>query len=61
MKRRTAVLTIVLLATIGVAVSFADGDQLRNLSARLSGYQEVPTLSTTGKARFVARINRAET
>jgi CHRD domain len=61
-RRRTAVLTIVLLATIGVTLSFADGGRrLRNLGARLSGYQEVPALSTTGNARFEARINRDET
>ena len=62
MKRRTLVLTLVLLATIGVTLSFADGGRrMRNLSARLSGYQEVPALSTTGNATFFARINRDET
>jgi hypothetical protein len=60
-RRRTAVLTIVLLATIGVTLSFADGGRrLRNIGARLSGYQEVPALSTTGHARFEARISRDE-
>jgi hypothetical protein len=60
-RRRTAVLTIVLLATIGVTLSFADGGRrLRDIGARLSGYQEVPALSTTGKARFEARISRDE-
>lgn len=59
MKRRTAVLTLVLLATLGVAVSMADG--LKNLGARLSGYQEVPALSTTGTATFLAKINQDET
>ncbi len=34
---------------------------LRDLRARLSGYQEVPTLSTEGSASFRARINRDET
>ena len=62
MRRRTAVLTIVLLATIGVTLSFADGGRrLRNLGAALSGYQEVPALSTTGNAEFRARINRDDT
>ena len=61
MRRRTAVLTIALLATIGVTLSFADGGRrLRNLGARLSGYQEVPALSTTGNAEFSARISRDE-
>ena len=61
MRRRTAVLTIALLATIGVTLSFADGGRrLRNLGARLSGYQEVPALSTTGNAEFAARIFRDE-
>lgn len=60
--KRNVVLSIVLLATIGVALSFADGGRrLRNLAASLSGYQEVPALSTTGNARFAARINRDET
>jgi hypothetical protein len=34
---------------------------LRNLRADLSGYQEVPTLSTSGNATFEARISDDET
>jgi hypothetical protein len=60
-KGRIAVLTLALIAIVGVV--FADDGRraLRNLSARLSGYQEVPTLSTTGNARLFARISRDET
>lgn len=60
--KRNVLLSIVLLATIGVALSFADGGRrVRNLAAILSGYQEVNAVSTTGNARFVARISRDET
>jgi hypothetical protein len=43
-----------------VGVVFAD-DFDSVLRARLSGYQEVPTLSSAGHARFLARINKDET
>ena len=33
----------------------------RNIGATLTGYEEVPTLSTPGNGRFLARINRDET
>jgi hypothetical protein len=52
------VLTLVLVGTVGVV--FANGG-FRDLRASLSGYEEVPTLSSAGSARFQARINREET
>jgi len=57
-RRRIAVLTLVLVGTVGVV--FANGG-FRDLRATLSGYEEVPTLSSAGSARFQARINRQET
>ena len=52
-------LRIALLFTIvlGAAV-LADNE--RNLRADLSGYQEVPTLSSSGTAHFEARIDKGE-
>jgi hypothetical protein len=50
-----AVLTVVCLGVF--AVAFADN--IRDLRARLSGFQEVPlALSTTGEGRFQARVSR---
>lgn len=50
-------LTVVFVAATGIALA----NNLRDLRADLSGYQEVPTLSTSGTARFEARINKDET
>jgi hypothetical protein len=59
MTRRKLVLLVALV--LGAATSIAFADHLRDLRAHLSGYQEVPTLSTSGIARFDARISRDET
>jgi hypothetical protein len=60
-KRRIAVLTLALVAIVSVVVFANDGRRaLRHLSARLSGYQEVNAVSTTGTATFFARINQDE-
>lgn len=59
MTRRQLVVFATLGLVVTTAVAFADN--LRDLRAHLSGYQEVPTLSTSGRARFDARINREET
>lgn len=58
MRRRSAVLTLVLVGAASVAFA---ASSFRDLQARLSGYQEVPTLSSAGSGRFQARINREET
>jgi CHRD domain len=61
MKHLGVKLAGVMLATsvLGVgAVATADNGR-RSLSARLSGYEEVPALSTPGQGEFRGRINRA--
>jgi hypothetical protein len=50
-------LTLVCLAIVSGV--FADG--VRNLEARLRGFQEVPAVSSTGRGSFDLRINRDET
>lgn len=60
-RGRIAVLTLAAVAVAMVSVGFANGSHFRDLRARLSGYQEVPTLSSAGSARLFARINRDET
>ena len=55
---RTTLLTAGLLGIVGVVSAHNFGDVLR---AKLSGYEEVPTLSSSGSARLFARINEAET
>jgi hypothetical protein len=57
-RGRIAVLALMVIA--GVSVAFAH-DNFGHLTARLSGYQEVPTLSTSGSGRLIARINHDET
>ena len=58
MKRWSiAVLTLVCVGVVSGV--FADG--IRNLRARLQGFQEVPAVSSTGRGDFRARINRDET
>lgn len=48
------------LTCVGIVSGvFADG--VRNLDARLRGFQEVPAVSSTGRGTFEARINRDET
>lgn len=61
MNRRTAPLALALVAIVSVAFANAGDRGGRHLSARLSGYEEVPALSSTGKAKLVARINHDET
>jgi hypothetical protein len=55
---RIAAVTTGIVTTVGVALAYSGGDLLR---ARLTGYQEVPTLSSSGSAKFVASINKDET
>ena len=58
MARRIALLTLVLVGTIGAVIA---SEPLKHLGANLSGYEEVPTLSTSGSASFRARVNADET
>jgi hypothetical protein len=55
---RIGLLLTIAIGAATTGVVFADN--LRGLRAFLSGYQEVPTLSTSGSARLEARINRDE-
>ena len=52
--------TVLLLTVVLGAASAVIADNQRDLRADLSGYEEVPTLSTSGTARFQARINKDE-
>lgn len=62
MPRRIAVLTLVLAATVSIVFASDGLAHLRNLSASLNGYNEIPTsFSSTGSARLVARISKDET
>jgi CHRD domain len=45
------------VAAVGVAVA---GDGTTNVRERLSGYEEIPTLSTPGNGTFEARISRVD-
>jgi hypothetical protein len=58
MKKRVAVgAVMVLLAT--VAIVLADGG-FKRIREFLTGFEEVPAVSTTGNGEFRARINKAE-
>jgi hypothetical protein len=46
---------LTLLGAVGVAVASWGGSELRE---RLTGYEEIPTLSTPGSGKFEARISR---
>jgi CHRD domain len=52
-KRKVFVSALVVLALASVAVAF----NMKNLRAFLTGYQEVPALSTTAEGEFRARIS----
>jgi len=58
LRSRLTCLAAVLAAFAGAA--FAHDDDNR-LSARLTSFQEVPSLSSTGTGRFTARLNAAQT
>jgi hypothetical protein len=55
---RIAALSAGLLGIVGIVFASDGGNLLR---ARLTGYQEVPTLSSAGSARFFASISKDET
>lgn len=57
MKKLSLLLAIVF--AVGVTAAFTGG--FRNLRARLNGFNEVPAVSTVGKASFKARINNNQT
>jgi len=62
MSRRTLKLVLAtgllsLLAVVGVAVARGGGDQIRE---RLTGYEEVPAVSTAADGRFEAHVSRRD-
>jgi hypothetical protein len=61
--RKVAILVFVALGVLGVgAVATADdNDGSGHNSARLNGYQEVPSISTTGTGSFHIKFNRDNT
>jgi hypothetical protein len=59
MKKKIAVGSLMVLL-VTVAVVLADGG-FRRIREFLSGFEEVPSVSTTGEGEFSARINKAET
>jgi hypothetical protein len=48
------------LLILGASVAFSDGG-FRDIREQLTGFKEVPVISTTGQAEFRARINKEET
>jgi len=59
MKKKIAVGSVMVLL-VTVAVVLADGG-FRKIREFLTGFEEVPSVSTTGNGEFSARINKAET
>jgi hypothetical protein len=56
-RLRTVLLS---MAVLGSASAVILADNVRDLRADLSGYEEVPTLSTSGHGRFQARVNKED-
>ena len=56
-------LAIAFVAISGLTIKADDrnNNDRNRFAARLTGFQETPTLSTTGRGTFTARLNRAET
>ncbi len=56
-------LAIAFVAISGFTIKADDrnNNDRNRFAARLTGFQETPTLSTTGRGTFTARLNRAET
>jgi hypothetical protein len=61
--RKVAILAFVAVGVLGVgAVATADhNDGSSNNGARMNGYQEVPSISTTGTGSFQIKFNRNNT
>jgi CHRD domain len=54
-----AIVVAGLVALIGSAASAGDNNPPTRASARLIGFEEVPSVSTTGRGTFRARIDRS--
>jgi hypothetical protein len=57
MKKSTIAVALAFALAAPAALADRDGDKIR---ARLTGYEEVPSVSTTGKGEFEAKISRDE-
>lgn len=55
MKRKAFLLSVVLLSTVTALAVFTDS--YKKIKASLTGYHEVPAVSTTGNAEFRGQIN----
>jgi hypothetical protein len=58
MKKKVAILSVIVLLS-AVAIVFADGG-FRRIREVLTGFKEVPVISTTGHGEFRARISNDE-
>lgn len=62
MKKLIIVVSVVVLVVGVMGVAAANGDSQRNaFKARLGGYQEVPSISTTGSGELRLKVNPAGT
>ncbi|KRT62205.1 MAG: hypothetical protein XU10_C0036G0003 [Chloroflexi bacterium CSP1-4] len=62
MKKLIVVASVVVLVVGVMGVAAANGDSQRNaFKARLGGYQEVPSISTTGNGELRLKVNPAGT
>ncbi|MGH3082363.1 MAG: CHRD domain-containing protein [Gaiellaceae bacterium] len=52
----SSILVIALLAVLVASTAFAHDDNGKGGKARLNGWEEVPSISTTGKGSFRARV-----
>jgi hypothetical protein len=59
-KRLTWTLGAALVAALGVGTFATARDNQRRFDERLTGYEEVPALSTSGIGRFTARVGKDE-
>ncbi len=62
MKKLIVIVSVVVLVVGAMGVAAANGDSHRNaFKARLGGYQEVPSISTTGSGELRLKVNPAGT
>ncbi len=56
--KKLSVIALVVISTSALAFGFTQG--FKNIKEFLVGYEEVPSVSTTGNGEFNARINKSE-
>jgi len=59
MKRKLFLVSIILLSSVATLAVFTDG--FKRIRERLTGYQEVPSVSTTATGEFRGQVNDART